>query len=83
MILHSFVYEVMSKVCEYVRKIMCIFQKYFSDGCAVQYKNYKKFLKSLPTLYSGRMEWNFFATSHGKLAVSGGRRDNKAINCKS
>ena len=42
----AFVYEVMSKVCEYVkgnyRYITIV--KYFSDGCAVQYKNRKYFL---------------------------------------
>ena len=46
MIQHSFVYEVMSKVCEYLKgNYMHISKvKYFSDGCAVKHKNYKTFL---------------------------------------
>ena len=49
--------------------------KYFSDGCVVQYKNYKYFL-NLCHHYSDfdmEAEWNFFATSHGKSAVNGNR----------
>ena len=63
----------MSKVCEYVKgnyqRITKL--KYFSDGCATQYKNYKNFL-NLCHYYSDfdlEAEWNFFATSYGKSAV--------------
>ena len=40
----AFVYEVMSKVCEYLKRNYqhITKAKYFSDGCAVQYKNYNK-----------------------------------------
>ena len=42
----AFVYEVMSKDCEYVKENYQHIAKvmYFSDGCAVQYKNYRNFL---------------------------------------
>ena len=71
----TFVYEVMSKVCEYVKgNYMHITKvKYFSDGCAVQYKNYKNFL-NLCHHYSDfdlEAEWNFFVTWDGKSAVNG------------
>ena len=68
-----FVFAVMSKVCEYVKgnyqHITKV--KYFSDGCAAQYKNYRNF-SSLCHHYSDfdlAAEWNFLATSHGKSAV--------------
>ena len=71
----AFVYEVMSKVCEYVKGnyMYITIVKYFSDGCAVQYKNRKYFL-NLCHHYSDfdlEAEWNFFATSHEKSAVNG------------
>ena len=64
----------MSKVCEYVKGnyTHITIVKYFSDGCAVWYKNYKYFL-NLCHHYSDcdlEAEWNFFATSHGKSAVN-------------
>ena len=40
---------------------------YFSVGCAGQYKNCKNFIN----LCHLECVWNFFATSHGKLAVMG------------
>ena len=65
----------MSKVCEHVKgNYMHITKvKYFSDDCAVQYKNYKNFL-NLCHHYSDfdlEAEWNFFAINHGKYAVNG------------
>lgn len=46
----------------------------FSDGCASQFKN-KYILSSIPNLVDelmvNELEWNFFATSHGKGAVDG------------
>ena len=71
----AFLYVVMRKVCEYVKgnyqHITKV--KYFSDGCAAQYKNYKNFL-NLCYHYSDfdlETEWTFFATSHGKSAIDG------------
>ena len=65
----AFEYEVMSKVCEYIKgnyqhvtKV-----KYFSDGCAAHYKNFCQHYND----FDLEAEWNFFATSHGKSAVDG------------
>ncbi|XP_047126478.1 uncharacterized protein LOC124807875 [Hydra vulgaris] len=45
----------------------------FTDGCAGQYKNCKSFynLCQLETEFSLKIEWNFFATSHGKSPCDG------------
>lgn len=42
--------------------------KYFSDGCAAQYKNHKNFTNLCHHAkdFGVDAEWNFFATSHGK-----------------
>ena len=71
----AFVYEVMSNVCEYVKgnyqHITKV--KYFSDSCAVQYKNYKNLLNPCHHYSDFNLEakWNFFTTGHGKSAVEG------------
>lgn len=46
---------------------------YFSDGCAGQYKNCKKFsnITYHEKDFGIKAEWNFFATSHGKNACDG------------
>ena len=69
----AFVYEVMSKACEYVKGNYQYITKgkYFSDGCAVQYENYKNFL-NLCHHYSDfdlEAEWDFFTTSYWKSFV--------------
>jgi len=47
--------------------------KYFSDGCAGQYKNYKNFSNLCMHQHDFGLtaEWHFFATSHGKSACDG------------
>ena len=42
--------------------------EYFSDGCAGQYKNYKNLLNLTyhQQDFKISVNWNFFATSHGK-----------------
>ena len=42
--------------------------EYFTDGCTVQYKNYKNFanLCNHQKDFGLNTKWNFFATSHGK-----------------
>ena len=71
----AFVYEVKSKVCEciwgnylHITKV-----KHFSDGCAAQYNNYKNSLNLCHHCsHSGlEVDWDFFATNHGKLAIIG------------
>ena len=44
---------------------------YFSDGAASQYKNYKNFINLCyhENDFGVPAEWNFFATSHGKVLV--------------
>ena len=68
----AFVYDVISKVCECVKgNYMHIIKvKYFSNGCAVQYKNYKNFLNFCHHYsdFDLEVERNFFTTSHGKSA---------------
>lgn len=47
--------------------------KYFSDGCAGQYKNFKNF-RNIACHYEDfklHAEWHYFAMSHGKGAVDG------------
>ena len=46
---------------------------YFSDGCAAQYKNCKKFLNLChhEEDFKTKAEWNFFTTSHGKGPCDG------------
>ena len=53
---------------ENVKKI-----KYFSDGAASQYKNKYNFanLMNHTNDFGVKVEWNFFATSHGKGACDG------------
>ena len=71
----AFVYEVMIKVCGYVKGIYRHITKvkYFSDGCAIQYKNYTHFLNPCHHYSDFNLEaqWNFFVTSRGKSAVNG------------
>lgn len=47
--------------------------KYFSDGAASQYKNFKNFanLCHHKDDFGLKAEWHFFATSHGKSACDG------------
>ena len=46
---------------------------YISDGCAAQYKNWKKFINLCHHAedFDVQAEWHFFATSHGKTAADG------------
>ena len=72
----NFVYKVMKDTVKYIRdnitkapsKVL-----YFSDGCAGQYKNCKKFLNLCRhnSDFGVKCEWNFFATSHGKSPCDG------------
>ena len=66
------------------RGIISILQKYFSDGCEAQYKNYKNFL-NLCHHYSDfdlKAECNLLATSHGKSAVDGIGRTTKQLTAR-
>ena len=47
--------------------------KYFSDGAAGQYKNYKNMLNLTchNQDFDVNAEWHFFATSHGKSPCDG------------
>ena len=47
--------------------------EYFSDGCAVQYKNHKNFLNLClhEEDFNWKGNWTFFATSHGKSQCDG------------
>ena len=46
---------------------------YFSDGAGFQYKNYKNFANFYhhKADFGKDVEWNFFATSHGKSPCGG------------
>ena len=63
------------------RRVACLKEKfgtiskmvYFSDGCAVQYKNCNNFLNlcNHESDFGVPAEWHFFATSHGKGPCDG------------
>ena len=62
---------------QYIKKFLSFVQekvpsishvKYFSDGCAGQYKNCNYFFN---LCFGLSAEWNFFATSHGKGPCDG------------
>ena len=65
-----FVHEVQRHTLQYIKhKFPNIkFVKYFSDGCAGQYKNYKNLLNLCFHKEDSDLDadWTFFATSHGK-----------------
>ena len=82
----AFVYEVMSKDCEYVKENYQHIAKvrYFSDGCAVQYKNYRNFLNLCHHYSDFDLEtMEFLCNQSWKICCWWHRRDNKAINWKS
>jgi hypothetical protein len=68
---NSFLIPVISYVKSIVPQVDVI--KYFTDGAASQYKNYKNFANLLHhgEDFGMRAEWNFFATSHGKGPCDG------------
>ena len=66
----AFVYEVTTKVCEYLKKSYQHITKvkHFSDGYAAQYKNYKNFLTLCHHDSNSdlEVEWDFCATNYKK-----------------
>lgn len=66
----SIVYLFQTKLMSYLRQFFSNIAKiyFFSDGAASQYKNRYNFfnLCKMQTEYAVKMEWHFFATSHGK-----------------
>ena len=68
---HLYIKKFLSFVQEKVPSISHV--KYFSDGCAGQYKNCKNFLNLCHHKkdFGLSAEWNFFATSHGKGPCDG------------
>ena len=71
----SFVYETQASLTQIIRENHPDLKhiKYFSDGCAGQYKNYKNFMNLCHHLrdFGLSAEWVFHATSHGKTACDG------------
>jgi hypothetical protein len=55
-----------SVVLPHLRKV-----HYFSDGVSSQYKKCKTFLDLKYEDFHIAAEWNFFATSHGKICWDG------------
>ena len=68
-------YAFQKTLINYLKTTMENLQKvlYFSDGCAAQYKNKKKFANLCyhEDDFKVKAEWNFFATSHGKGPCDG------------
>ena len=71
----GFVYQLQEVLCEYLRQhfVSLIQIQYSSDGCASQYKNFKKIFTF--DISSSQL-WNlrnleFFSTSHGKSPCNG------------
>ena len=72
----GFVYKVLNETMNYIKKDLNPSVKtihYFSDGCAVQYKNCKHFINLCHHAndFSVDCVWNVFATSHGKSTCDG------------
>jgi hypothetical protein len=69
------VYTFLKKVLNYLKEQIPESRhvKYFSDGAASQYKNYKNLsnLCKQEQDFDLTADWNFFATSHGKSACDG------------
>lgn len=69
---YCFITKIMLQIREQYKDISSIY--IFSDGSSAQFKN-KFILKSIPSFVNEfsckYLEWNFFATSHGKGAVDG------------
>jgi len=68
---HVFIGVVMNYIKQSYPHIKAI--KYFSDGAASQYKNFKNFANLLHHQedFGLAAEWHFFATSHGKSPCDG------------
>jgi hypothetical protein len=70
-----FVYKIQQLITNYIKaNILQISNiKYFTDGCAAQYKNFKNFINLCHHKedFDIDAEWVFFATSHGKSACDG------------
>ena len=71
-----FVYEVIKQTVQYIKAEIFAtpsMMRYFSDGCAGQYKNYKNFINLClhEKDFNVKCEWSFFATSHGKSPCDG------------
>lgn len=68
---HTYVTALIKYLKTIINKIMYI--RYFSDGSAAQYKNFKNFMNLChhKTDFHIDAEWNFFGTSHGKSPCDG------------
>ena len=70
-----FVYMVQKKIIEVIKANLPNVKsiKYFTNGCAAQYKNYKNFanLCNHQKDFGLDAKWNFFANSHGKQPCDG------------
>ncbi len=70
-----FVYKVQSMLTCYLKENIPTIKriKYFTDGCAAQYKNYKNFLNLTfhKEDFGIDADWTFFASSHGKSPCDG------------
>ena len=70
-----FVYKIQYEISNFIKMNLPHIKliKYFSDGCAGQYKNYKNFLNLCHHKedFGIDAEWSFFATSHGKSPCDG------------
>ena len=71
----SFVYRLQELLCNFLRETMPNIKtiKYWSDGCAGQYKNYKNKINLCMHQedFGLNATWSFFATSHGKSPCDG------------
>ena len=71
----SFVYRLQELLCNFLRETMPNIKtiKYWSDGCAGQYKNYKNMINLCMHQedFGLNATWSFFATSHGKSPCDG------------
>ena len=65
----SFVFKLQRQTCKCIKEALpnVTYLKYFSDGCAGQYKNFKNLLNLCyqSSDFGLRAIWSFFATSHG------------------
>ena len=82
----GFIYKTQEDITRYIKENLPDVSsvKYFSDGCAAQFKNLKNFINLCHHSkdFDLSAEWVFFATSHGKSPCDGISGTVKRVLCQ-